>query len=70
MKTLTFDGVPIVPTHETFRPAGFPTVDSFRAHLKRDPHAPKPFKIGQANFFKRADLEAFKRGRDAVHKAK
>jgi hypothetical protein len=70
MKTLTFNGKPVVPTHDGFRSAGFPTVDAFRAQLKRDPHAPKPFKIGQANFFYVVDLEAFRRRRDAARTAK
>lgn len=65
MKTLTIDGVPFEPTHTAYRPAGFPTVDAFRAHMKRYPHAPKPVKIGQANFYKRADLEAIKAARKA-----
>jgi predicted DNA-binding transcriptional regulator AlpA len=46
------------------------TLDSFRQNKWRFPDFPKPFKIGHANFYKRAELVAWKRKRDAVRKAK
>lgn len=63
MKTLTLADV--VPTPEAPALLGM-TLDSFRGQVKKDPRAPKAFKIGQANFYRRAELLAWKRKRDAV----
>jgi hypothetical protein len=45
------------------------SLDNFRA-LARKPGFPQAFKIGNLNFRKRAELEAYKRQRDAARKAK
>jgi hypothetical protein len=58
----------LLPTHSAYRCAGFKTVDAFRMYLHRNPKALKPEKIGSANFYKSADLEALKRARDAAGK--
>ncbi|MDN3278711.1 hypothetical protein QWJ07_30925 [Frankia sp. RB7] len=60
----------LVPTHQAFGVAGFKTVDAFRMHMNRDPKAPRPVKIGHANFYQRADLETLKRRRTAATKSR
>jgi hypothetical protein len=60
----------VVPATQAPKVAGVPTLDAFRAHMKRDPNAPKPFKIGFQNFYMRRELAAWKRKRDAARKAK
>lgn len=52
----------VVPTTEGPEVTGL-TLDAFRAHMKRDESAPKPFKIGFQNFYRRAELVKWSRDR-------
>lgn len=60
MKTLKLADV--VPTTEAPQITGL-SLDAFRAQIKRDRNAPEAFKIGHANFYKRADLARWARER-------
>ncbi|KIZ47843.1 MULTISPECIES: hypothetical protein [Rhodopseudomonas] len=55
----------VVPTTQGPEVTGL-SLDSFRMQMRRDPNAPKPFKIGFQNFYVRAELVRWAKGRKAA----